>query len=112
MTKSKKHPQQPAEEPDSSCFREPAAAYGADINELKVELMQQIIEMENPQWLKKLLSFSKTLHKETEEETPAPCRFTVEEMNTLLDRAEADIKAGNTISANEMDERVLNKYLQ
>lgn len=110
MTTSKKYPQ-PEEESFAPSACEPAATYGASINDLKMEMMQRVMEIQSSQSLKRLLSFSKTLPEEPEQEAAPPCQFTVEEMDTILDRAEADIKAGNTISADEMKRRVLNRYL-
>lgn len=111
MTTSKKYPQQEEEQSSSSFVREPAAAYGANINDLKLEMMQRVMDIQSPRSLKKLLSFAETLIEEPEQ-AAMPCQFTAEEMNVLLDRAETDIKAGNTMSADEMKRRVLNKYLQ
>lgn len=110
MTTSKKYPQQ-EEESNVPSACEPAATYGASINDLKLEMMQRVMDIQSPQSLKRLLSFSKTLTEESGQEAEAPCQFTVEEMDAILDRAEADIKAGNTISADEMKRRVLNRYL-
>lgn len=103
MTTSKKYPQQEEESfAPSAC--EPAATYGASINDLKMEMMQRVMDIQSPQSLKRLLSFSKTLTEESEQEAEAPCQFTVEELKQEIDQAMDDIRAGNTITSQQMHE--------
>lgn len=103
MTTSKKYPQQEEEQSSSSFVREPAAAYGANINDLKLEMMQRVMDIQSPRSLKKLLSFAETLIEEPEQ-AAMPCQFTAEELKQEVDQAMEEIRAGKSISSRQMHE--------
>lgn len=104
MTSSKKYPQHEEKPTEDFCVHEPAAAYGASINDPKTEMMQQVMNIKDLKVMKRLLSFTKRLPEEMEQEAEAPCQFTVEELRLEVEEAMDDIRAGNVIRNQQMHE--------
>lgn len=94
----------PDPEEQNHTVNEPASAYGLDINRLKVETVQSVMEIENPRIVQEIRDYALRLMQEEEEEDfrNAPCRFTVEELKEELRKSREDSKAGKGFTTEEV----------
>lgn len=91
------------EEKDQT-VNEPVSSYGLDINRLKVETMQSVMEIENPRMVREIRDYVLNLMQEEEEQRygKAPCQFTVEELKEELRKSREDSKAGRYFTTEEV----------
>lgn len=90
------------EEKDQT-VNEPASSYGLDINRLKVETMQSVMEIENPRMVREIRDYVLNLMQEEEQRYgKAPCQFTVEELKEELRKSREDSKAGRYFTTEEV----------
>ena len=89
---------------------EPCASYGMDINRLKVEITQQVMQMDNPRMVSEIQDYilqltARSGHAEEEEER-APCQYTLEELKEQLKIAREESRLGLGISQEEVEQRM------
>lgn len=90
-------------EEQEQTVNEPVSAYGLDINRLKVETMQSVMEIENPRMVKEIRDYVLSLMEEEEQGYgKAPCQFTVEELKEELRKSREDSKAGRVFTTEEV----------
>lgn len=91
-------------EEQKQTVNEPAAAYGLDLNSLKVETVQSVMQIENPRIVQEIRDYALRLMQEEEEYDyqNAPCQFTVEELKEELRKSREDSKAGRVYTTNEV----------
>lgn len=90
-------------EEQEQIVNEPVSAYGLDINRLKVETMQSVMEIENPRMVKEIRDYVLSLMEEEEQGYgKAPCQFTVEELKEELRKSREDSKAGRVFTTEEV----------
>lgn len=93
-------------EEQEQTVNEPVSAYGLDINRLKVETMQSVMEIENPRMVKEIRDYVLSLMEEEEQGYgKAPCQFTVEELKEELRKSREESRLGLGISNEEMIRR-------
>lgn len=93
------------EEKDQT-VNEPVSSYGLDINRLKVETMQSVMEIENPRMVQEIRDYVLNLMQEEEQRYgKAPCQFTVEELKEELRKSREESRLGLGISNEEMIRR-------
>lgn len=94
----------PNTEEEKQVVNEPALAYGLDINRLKVETVQSVMEIENPRIVQEIRDYAmRLLQEEVEEDNRnAPCQFTVEELKEELRKSREDSKAGRVFTTEEV----------
>lgn len=93
------------EEKDQT-VNEPVSSYGLDINRLKVETMQSVMEIENPRMVREIRDYVLNLMQEEEQRYgKAPCQFTVEELKEELRKSREESRLGLGISNEEMIRR-------
>lgn len=97
----------PNPEEEKQVVNEPALAYGLDINRLKVETIQSVMEIENPRIVQEIRDYAlRLLQEEVEEDNRnAPCQFTVEELKEELRKSREESRLGLGISNEEMIRR-------
>lgn len=97
----------PNTEEEKQVVNEPALAYGLDINRLKVETVQSVMEIENPRIVQEIRDYAlRLLQEEVEEDyRNAPCQFTVEELKEELRKSREESRLGLGISNEEMIRR-------
>lgn len=90
----------PDSEEQKQTVNEPAAAYGIDLNSLKVETVQSVMQIENPRIVQEIRDYALRLMQEEEEYDyrNAPCQFTVEELR----KSREDSKAGRGYTTEEV----------
>ena len=94
----------PDSEEQKQTVNEPAAAYGLDLNSLKVETVQSVMQIENPRIVQEIRDYALRLMQEEEEYDcrNAPCQFTVEELKEELRKSREDSKAGRVYTMDEV----------
>ena len=94
-------------EEQKQTVNEPAAAYGLDLNILKVETVQSVMQIENPRIVQEIRDYALRLMQEEEEYDyrNAPCQFTVEELKEELRKSREESRLGLGISNEEMMRR-------
>lgn len=94
-------------EEQKQTVNEPAAAYGLDLNSLKVETVQSVMQIENPRIVQEIRDYALRLMQEEEEYDyrNAPCQFTVEELKEELRKSREESRLGLGISNEEMMRR-------
>lgn len=94
----------PDSEEQKQTVNEPAAAYGLDLNSLKVETVQSVMQIENPRIVQEIRDYALRLMQEEEEYDyrNAPCQFTVEELKEELRKSREDSKAGRGYTTEEV----------
>lgn len=98
----------PNSENQEKTVNEPTAAYGLDLNSLKVETVQSVMQIENPRIVQEIRDYALRLMQEEEEYDyqNAPCQFTVEELKEELRKSREDSKAGRVYATEEVLARI------
>ncbi|WP_288207112.1 hypothetical protein [uncultured Parabacteroides sp.] len=108
---TKKKYSEPDETTPRSSVYEPQASYGLSVNDLRTELIREILHIEDKSLLNEALGYLRRLAKPVvsgvvEDVLP----YTMEAINARIDEAENDIDTGQTYTSQQMHDIMEKKY--
>ncbi|WP_075557147.1 hypothetical protein [Parabacteroides timonensis] len=108
---TKKKYSEPDETTPRSSVYEPQASYGLSVNDLRTELIREILHIEDKSLLNEALGYLRRLARPVvsgvaEDVLP----YTMEAINARIDEAENDIDTGQTYTSQQMHDIMEKKY--
>lgn len=106
---TKKKYSEPDETTSRSSVNEPQVSYGLSVNDLRTELIREILHIEDKSLLNEALGYLRRLARPVgvaKDVLP----YTMEAINARIDEAENDIDTGQTYTSQQMHDIMEKKY--